>query len=366
MKKVLFLSNIPTPYRNEFYNELGKSVDLTVVYEAKGARDQGIRFNWDINQVLNYKAIFLKDGDIEEKKINWAIFSELRKKYDIIIATNYSYLTEMTAILYLKIKKIPYYLEIDGGIIRKENRIKRLFKTFLITGARKYFSPSTKTDEFLVHYGATENAIIRHPFTSLHCDQVLIKPLTKEQKRQVRATLGIQDDRVVLGVGQLIQRKGWDMLLDVAHKIEAGIYIVGEGELRSQYEAKIRERNLKNVHLIGFQDNETTAAYYKAADLFVLPTRYDIWGLVINEALAYGLPTITTSKCIAGIELIKNGTNGFIVDVEDTYELYKNIEKVLNEPAFALSLSESAIDTMKNYTIEEMASKHIAEIEKGY
>ena len=48
MKKILFISNIPTPYRNDFYNELGKITDLTVVYEAEGASNQGICFNWDI------------------------------------------------------------------------------------------------------------------------------------------------------------------------------------------------------------------------------------------------------------------------------------------------------------------------------
>lgn len=46
--------------------------------------------------------------------------------------------------------------------------------------------------------------------------------------------------------------------------------------------------------------------YYKAADLFVLPTREDIWGLVINEAMAYGLPIITTDKCVAGVQLLNN------------------------------------------------------------
>ena len=57
------------------------------------------------------------------------------------------------------------------------------------------------------------------------------------------------------------------------------------------------------------------------------PTREDIWGLVINEALAAGLPVITTNRCGAGLELIKNNENGFLVNVEDIDELY---EKILN------------------------------------
>ena len=50
--------------------------------------------------------------------------------------------------------------------------------------------------------------------------------------------------------------------------------------------------------------------YYQAADMLVFPTREDIWGLVINEAMANGLPTVSTDKCVAALEMIKQGENG--------------------------------------------------------
>ena len=53
-----------------------------------------------------------------------------------------------------------------------------------------------------------------------------------------------------------------------------------------------------------------------ASDLFVLPTREDIWGLVINEAMSFGLPIITTRKCIAGTELITDGENGYLLEAD--------------------------------------------------
>ena len=63
------------------------------------------------------------------------------------------------------------------------------------------------------------------------------------------------------------------------------------------------------------------ATYYQAADLFVFPTREDIWGLVINEALSFGLPVITTRKCVAGVEMIKEGVNGSIVSEDNVEQL---------------------------------------------
>ena len=98
---------------------------------------------------------------------------------------------------------------------------------------------------------------------------------------------------------------------------------------------------LENVHFIGFKSKEELKKYYKSADLFVLPTREDIWGLVINEAMSYGLPIITTNKCVAGVELINNDENGFIVSVEDSKSISKKINLLLDNEKLSESMSEN-------------------------
>ena len=359
MKKVLFISNIPTPYRNDFYNELGKKTKLTVIYEAKGASNQGIRFNWNMSQIQNYKAVFLKEGDIEENKINIKIFKYLRQKWDCIFVTNYSYRTEMFAIIYLKIHRIPYIMEVDGGAVKSENWIKRKYKSFLIIGAKAYFSPSKNTDEFLVHYGVDAGKINRHVFTSLRENQILSNPLTVSRKKVIRKKIGIDEENVIVGVGQLIHRKGWDLLIDIAKTINAGIYIIGDGELKAEYKKKIYDEQIKNVHLVGFLSNKLTTQYYQSADLFVLPTRYDVWGLVINEALANGIPVITTKDCVAGVELIKNKINGILIHSDDKKELESAINNILNNADEKFQMANSAIKIINSYTIETMVKQHL-------
>lgn len=358
MKKVLFISNIPTPYRNDFYNELGKTVDLTVVYEAEGARNQGIYFNWDISNVKNYNAIFLKKGDIEENKINLKIINWLKIKWDCIFVTNYSYKTELVALLYLKIHRIPYVMEVDGGNIKQENIIKAIIKKILISGAKRYFSPSNQTDKFLKKYGAKEHQIVRYPFTSLLEKQILKYPICREEKNNIKKELGIKAEHVIVGVGQLIYRKGWDILLSLDQKIEADIYIIGEGKLRAQYEMLIEENNLQNIHLVGFLSNEETTKYYQAADIFVLPTRYDVWGLVINEALANGLPVITTPKCVAGKELIKDNMNGYLVSTDNSLEMSDKINTLLLDENLRNDMCQGALKSIEEYTIENMVEIH--------
>jgi hypothetical protein len=118
--KLLFITNIPSPYRIDFFNQLGKFVELTVIFEAKKA--EGINFNWNFYKKNHFLSIFLSNEKIKEKRINFKIIKYLKKnKYDFIIISNYSYFTEMIALLYLKIAKIPYIFEVDGGIIRREN-----------------------------------------------------------------------------------------------------------------------------------------------------------------------------------------------------------------------------------------------------
>ena len=84
--------------------------------------------------------------------------------------------------------------------------------------------------------------------------------------------------------------------------------------------------NLNNVHFLPFMEKNELEAYYQATDIFVLFTREDIWGLVINEAMANGLPVISTDKCIAAMELVKRDINGIIVPSENLEEM-TNVSK---------------------------------------
>ena len=144
--------------------------------------------------------------------------------------------------------------------------------------------------------------------------------------------------------------------------MSVGVYFIG-GQPEQAHLDFCKEKSLTNVHFVGFQKREELASFYRAADCLVLPTKSDVWGLVINEAMAYGLPVITTDRCVAGLELVKDGVNGYLVPVEDNGALAEKLNRMLCEDM--RKMGEAALETIRPYTLENMAEAHVKILEGG-
>jgi len=358
--KVLWLTNIPSPYRVDFFNELGKHCELTVLFE-KGKSDER-HDSWNNYEFKNFNGIILEGKSYSvDKAICFNVIKYLKKnKYDEIVVSNLGTITGIIAIEYMKLMKIKYSIETDGGFAKSGKGIKERYKKHLIKNAQRYFSTSKANDEYYLTYGAKKDNIVRYPFTSLKTQDIIPCILNRKEKLAIKQKLGIKEDKIILSVGQFIHRKGYDVLLEAVKEIDKaiGIYIIG-GKATNEY-IDIKEKyNLTNVHFVDFKTKNEISQYYSIADIFVLPTREDIWGLVINEAMAYGLPVVTTDKCIAGLELVKNEENGYIVPVEDCIKLHDAMNNLINNEQLASKIQFNNLEKIKKYTIEEMAKVHI-------
>lgn len=356
--KVLFMVNLPSPYRAMFFSELGKLCDLTVMYERASASDRDKR--WKADEADTYKTIFLKGKEVgADNSFCPEILRYLKKeKYDYYVVGMYSTYTAMLAITYFKLSNIPFILSTDGGFVGHESKIKYIIKRHFIKAASNWLSTSDKASEYLMHYGAKKEEIYLYPFTSLkERDLREARELTEETRKAIKSELNIKEEKVILGVGQFIYRKGFDLLIKAAKNLSEniGVYIVG-GEPTEEYLSLAKGLN-DRIHFIGFVGKEEVAKYYKCADIFVLPTREDIWGLVVNEALSYGTPCITTNRCGAGCALIKDGVNGYIVPTNNDKELVTKINSLLNSKS--RDIRKACIESVENYTIEKMAKRHI-------
>ena len=155
--------------------------------------------------------------------------------------------------------------------------------------------------------------------------------------------------------------KGYDVLLNHAGGLADGtrLLLIG-GEPTDEYRAILTKKGLTNVTFLPLCDKETLNRYYRAADVFVLPTREDMWGLVVNEAMANGLPVVTTENCNAGRELIRDGENGYLVPVEDGDTLIRRTNEILLDEERRGRMAKRALTTARAYTIEAMVRTHLA------
>lgn len=366
-KKILFITNLPTPYRVNFFNELTRYFDLTVIFEAKLTKST--KFNWIQEENFKFKYIFLTNANLLRFVPNFRILKYLKKDYyDYTILTNYSNATEILSTLYVKLRKIKFFYEFDGAIDRKESKIKVFFKKILLIGAVGYFSPSEPTDNVIRKYTNNHVKIMRYSFTSLFDNDILKEPLSCVERSEIRKRLNINHEKVILAVGQFIHRKGFDTLLKATNLMlsnsDVGIYIVGGKPTKEFLSLVETGRNSRNVHFIEFLNSSELKELYKASDLFVLPTREDVWGLVINEALSNGLPVISTYNCVGAVELVKNDYNGILINSEDVNQLSKILDELIDSSDLLDSYSRNAIISIKNYTFENMAEQHFNELNK--
>ena len=363
--KVLFLTNYPSPYRVHFFDELGKYMDVTVLFSDPVEKIKHRNISWFEEGEYGFKTVQLKPTvSYGRRCLCFDVLPWLKKKFDAIVVCGYSSPTAILAMSYLRLLRIPFYMEVDGGLIRQDSKLKYLVKKSLVCLANQWLSTGVHTTKYLVHYGAKEEKVTHYPFSSLYKADILEAPVSQLEKETLRQELGISEKHMILAIGQMIHRKGFDVLLHAAKDLDPdiGIYFVG-GEAKEEYIAITKDLNLQNVHFLGFQKKDVLAKYYKASDIFVLPTREDIWGLVINEALAYGLPTITTDRCVAGLELIEDGINGYVIPVENAEALSEKIKAVLSSDLEAMG--KAALEKVGPYTLENMAKTHAEIFESG-
>ena len=353
MKKILIVFNHPAPYKVRLFNELSKHFDLHVIFERDSASDRNKKFYFEENfNFPTHKIKGIKVG--RENLLSFGVKKHLKtNRYDLVIMNGYSQIPEMNAISYLKKKNIPYVLYINGGTIKKDGILKSKLKRKYISGAKAYFSPDEESNKYLIHYGANKDCILNYPYSTIYESEIVSSPADKSE---LRKELGINFDKVFVSSGQLIKRKNYLSLVQEWQKFPGnyGVFLIGDGNQRRKIERFIAEKKLSNVKLTGFLTRKEMFDYFRAADAFLFPSKEDIYGHVINEALSQGLPFISTNKVNSAVKLIKNGENGYLLDKLEGENLKHAIEETLN-----LSVFSKCIAVAKQNTIEKMADEHV-------
>ncbi|WP_157941345.1 glycosyltransferase [Vibrio cyclitrophicus] len=160
-------------------------------------------------------------------------------------------------------------------------------------------------------------------------------------------------------VGSLCKRKGIDVLIKSFSKIESrkwGLILVGHNTLPQYYDSLIKKLGLNdNVILTGAIESSVVNQYLSSADVFILPTRFDGWGAVLNEATSIGLPVISTDECGAAFHLLEDGYNGYRVSAGSIDQLKHAMCQYVETPDLVQLHGANSLKIYQNFTPKENA-----------
>ena len=360
--KIGILTSIPTPYRKpqwEAYSRI-ENAAFDVFYSSKIHKDR--KWNFDKANVVN--EIFLDRFNLG--KLNLEVFS-LVKKYDLWIIGGYSDLTAQLLILLCRILRIPYVVMFDGispnKIEAKENKIKFAWKKFLVKGCFAFLGNGTVGKLYAKKLGIPDEKIYNQ-YLTIDINHFLNLLDEKDKIRsKIRQNLGITENGLVLlYVGRLIELKGIQDLIEAYSEIKEkynDIYLVIVGFGVYEEALKKMSKDVKGIFFVGHIDYPKIHEYYFSSDILVLPTYDDPWGLVVNEAMACGLPLITTAAAGANLDLVKD--NGYVFNPKDTKSLIDIIKKYIDNPNLLSEHSKNSLKIIKDFSFEN-SKKEIEQI----
>lgn len=357
--KVFHLHPEITPYRLPLFEEFSKRVDLYVLFCKTKSKER----LWNASAGgYSFRHEVLRSITIGPVIINYLPpFKALTERYNIFMIDDDPRITLSKIFVFLvaKLRRktvIIWSEAIDEGYY---NKIRDLINRYLLYPIRRlvyhyvdgFVAFGEKTVSFLMQHGVSREKIYSGiqtiPVTGFK------NPISEAKKEKLKGALGFSSKKVIFFVGYLTQRKGARELIKAFKQLDrddAVLIIAGagkeEGHLRTLAEGS------RHIYFTGYVTEQEKAQYYGIADIFVMPSFVDSWGLVVNEAMMLGLPIITTTG--AGASTLVQG-NGILVAPGDIKALAQAMGYLLDEDRERKKMGVRSKEIIKDYTIERAA-----------
>jgi len=289
-------------------------------------------------------------------------YRKLRKKRYDILNSHFAVPSGPTGATLARLFGIPHVLTIIGGDIYDPTRWFSPSNSSLLRAVvRRVLNSSQQVI-------AISQDIKNRAQQDLHCKtniEVIHYGLTPpEFERKSRQELGISEDEVVLiSIGRLIRRKALDDALLALSRLDKGrfrLLIIGDGPEEEHLRDLARTLGLSSrVDFLGAVWGDGKFQYLAAADMFVLPSAHEGFGLVFLEAMHCGLPVIAS---ISGgqTDFLRDGETGFLVPVGDVEVLAERILRLANDEQLRKRMSQFNVEYVKQFHISGVAARYEA------
>lgn len=330
---VVFYSIVPSPYQRDLFHALSQcpDINLQVYYLEHECADSP----WSRKPLQPYEkvlpGIFLAWG-VSRFHLNWHL--PKLQHVDVVVLNGYQNLTAQI-LLWGYAHRVPCIFWGEKMVATSDGIKGRLQKIFAqaLHRCRAIAAIGSRAEQdyqqrFPNHF------IFNIPY---YCNLSAFRTTIQRPRSPI----------TILFCGQMIQRKGVDLLLQAFDRlIEAGVnarlLLVGREAELPEMMRSLSSKTQQHIEYAGFHDPEYLPQFFEQADLFVLPSRYDGWGVVVNQALGAGLPIICSDAVGAAFDLVEPGVNGVIVPAGDASKLHEALAFYTQHPEAIQQASEAS------------------------
>ncbi len=365
-RRLVILTEIIAPYRIPVFNALAEreEVDLHVIFLSE--TDPGLR-QWEVYRDeirFSYEVLksFRRRIGRFNLLVNRGVEAALRvRDAEIVLGGGYSYPAAWQALRWARKHGVPFLLWSESNVLDARANFwwVEATKRRFIRACQGFVVPGTSAAEYLSIFAIPAAKVFVAP------NAVDVERFAKgadEARRDPdrRARLGLPQ-RYLLCVGRFVREKGvFDLLsayatLPPETREAVGLVFAGDGPERAELLRRSRQIDPGQVIFPGFLQRDELPAYYALADGFVFPTHSDPWGLVVNEAMACGLPVIATGVAGCVADMLQDGKNGSVIAPMEPESLLLAMQALLRSPELREQMRRRSLETSSRFTPQAWA-----------
>jgi glycosyltransferase involved in cell wall biosynthesis len=378
LRLAYFVSH-PIQYQAPLLRRIAQEADIELEvffssdHTIRGYVDEGfgVKVEWDVPLLEGYRSSFLprwRDAGAEPgfaRPLNHGIFERLEHgHFDAVWSHGYSTANSLRVISSAAMLRIPVLLRAESTLHdRPRNRAKLLAKELFFSGLRSQVSAvlaiGKANARYWRHYLGEEMPIFRMPYA---VDNAFFQRRANEAapgREGLRPELGLEPGRpVILFASKLQERKRCTDLV-AAHRLlgqpRPYLVIVGEGDERKNLEQQAAGDAdvLNSIRFAGFRNQTELPRFFDLCDVFVLPSRHEPWGLVVNEAMNAGRAVVVSDDVGCQEDLVSEGETGAVFPAGDVPALAAALQRVLDTPGLAARMGAAARARIDEFSFEQ-------------
>lgn len=377
--RLVCVSTVPIYYHSPLYREVAKDprVSFRVIYTSDGGvrpidNGFGQGISWDVDLLTGYDSEFISSagrnpiaGSFSSVRPGDLLIRLKQARPEVLWVHGYNYLSLQLAASVQRVRRRPLLIREEQTLLERRSLSKTLLKEL---GLRWLFRNviglyiGTENRRWFEHYGVAPDHLFP---TGYNVDNDRLQRSSQSlrpQRERLRRQFGIPPNAgpVVLTVSRLIPKKQPLFLLEAFRRARArapcALLVVGSGPMEALLREAVERDGIPDVFFAGFLNQTRVPEAYACADIFALVSKeHEPWGLVVNEAMNFGLPIVVSDKVGCSTDLVSRGRNGSVSPATDMGAVTDALVELICRPDLRERYGSASLQIVARWSAERAA-----------